>query len=106
VRATSVDRWGLELLTVEVFCPFGAPDSPVRPVVADCLLTSDAGDCGCSPAVDRWQSRTLHRGLTGQSSGTPDSLVIFSGRASRIPEIGQFAECSSQGTGHCLVHTG
>jgi hypothetical protein len=35
VRATSADRWGLELLTVEVFCPFGAPDSPVRPIVAD-----------------------------------------------------------------------
>jgi hypothetical protein len=29
VRATSADGWGLELLTVEVVCPFGAPDSPL-----------------------------------------------------------------------------
>jgi hypothetical protein len=35
VRATSADRWGLELLIVEVFCPFAAPDSPVYPDVAD-----------------------------------------------------------------------
>jgi hypothetical protein len=30
VPATSAHRWGLELLTVEVFCPLAAPDSPVR----------------------------------------------------------------------------
>jgi hypothetical protein len=53
VCATSADSWGLELLIVENFCPFGAPDSPVRPDVADCLLTSDASNCGRSPAVDR-----------------------------------------------------
>jgi hypothetical protein len=35
-------------LTVEVFCPFAAPDSPVRPVVADCLLTSGTADCARS----------------------------------------------------------
>ena len=29
----------------------------------------------------------------------PDCPVIFSGRAPRIPKSGQFAECSSQGTG-------
>jgi hypothetical protein len=32
--------------------------------------------------------------------------VIFSGRALRKPESGQFVESSSQGTGHCLEHTG
>jgi hypothetical protein len=37
VHAISPDRWGLELLTVEVICSFGAPDSPVRPDIADCL---------------------------------------------------------------------
>jgi hypothetical protein len=57
--ATSADRWGLELLTVEDFYPFGAPDSPVRPVIQECLLTSSAAYCGCSPAVDRWWSRPL-----------------------------------------------
>jgi hypothetical protein len=45
VSATSADRWGLELLTVEVFCLLAAPDSPVRPVIADCLLTSGTADC-------------------------------------------------------------
>jgi hypothetical protein len=48
----------------------------VRPDVADCLLTSDASDYGRNPAVDYWRSRLLHRGLTGQSSATPDSPVI------------------------------
>jgi hypothetical protein len=45
LRAMSVDHCGLELLTIEVFYPFVAPDSPVRRVVADFLLTSDALDC-------------------------------------------------------------
>jgi hypothetical protein len=40
VCATSGDRWGLELLTVEDFCPFGAPDSPVPHWIAWCDLTS------------------------------------------------------------------
>jgi hypothetical protein len=104
VCATSADRWGLELFTIEVVCPYGAPDSPVRPDVADCLLTSDASDCG---AVDRsqplaestvasWAHRTVRC--------TPDSPMNFSGRALRILEIGQFVECSSLGTGHCPVH--
>jgi hypothetical protein len=35
VCATLVDRWGLKLLTVEVFCPLVAPDSPVRSDFAD-----------------------------------------------------------------------
>jgi hypothetical protein len=29
VPATSADRWSLERLTIEVFCPFVALDSPV-----------------------------------------------------------------------------
>jgi hypothetical protein len=64
VHARSADHWGLELLTVEVVCPFGAPDSPIRPVVVDCLLTSNATDCG---AVDRWAKMTVAHGHTGQS---------------------------------------
>jgi hypothetical protein len=35
VSATSVEHWGLELLTVEVFYPLAAPVSPVYPDVAD-----------------------------------------------------------------------
>jgi hypothetical protein len=55
----------------------GTPDSPVWSDVADCLLTSDASDYGCSPIVDRCRSRPLHRGLTEQSGGTPDNPVIL-----------------------------
>jgi hypothetical protein len=40
VRAMSADRWGLELLTVEVVYPFGAPDSPVAHRTVLCDLTS------------------------------------------------------------------
>jgi hypothetical protein len=39
VPATPADRWGLERLTVEVFCLLAAPDSPVRSDFA--TLTSD-----------------------------------------------------------------
>jgi hypothetical protein len=39
VHATSSDRWGLELLTIEVLCPLEASDSPVRSDLA--VLTSD-----------------------------------------------------------------
>ena len=35
VSATSADHWGLKLLTIEVFCPFVALDSLVRPNFAD-----------------------------------------------------------------------
>jgi hypothetical protein len=37
VRATLANHWGLELLNIEVICPCGAPDIPVRPDIADCL---------------------------------------------------------------------
>jgi hypothetical protein len=53
----------------------GTPDSLVRPVVADCLLTSDASNCVCSRTVDRWAKLTVAHCLTRQSSGTPDSPV-------------------------------
>jgi hypothetical protein len=105
VSATSVNHWGLELLTVEIsillrlrivrwhtgqsgatyrhrlsfdfwYCrlrrsqssrPLGkvdrfsvvSPDSPVRPVIADCLLTSGTADCAAVSAVDRWAKLTI-----------------------------------------------
>jgi hypothetical protein len=37
VCAMSVDHRGLEQSTVDFAYPYGAPDSPVRPDVADCL---------------------------------------------------------------------
>jgi hypothetical protein len=54
VRATSVDRWGLERLTVEVLCPLVAPVSPVHSDFT--VLTSDLRTVNCSSdiAVDRW----------------------------------------------------
>jgi hypothetical protein len=46
VSATSADHWGFELLTVEVFCPLAAPDSPVRSDFV--VLTSDFCSVHCS----------------------------------------------------------
>jgi hypothetical protein len=43
VRAASADCWGLERLTIEVFCPLAAPDSPVRSDFRSSVS-----------AVDRW----------------------------------------------------
>jgi hypothetical protein len=40
VRATSADRWGLEMLTIEVVCPFGAPNNLVAHRTVRCDLTS------------------------------------------------------------------
>jgi hypothetical protein len=84
MSATSADRWGLDLLTVEVFCPFAAPDSPVRPVVADCLLASGTADCVRSRAFDRWTKLTVaplsHRTvwwLTGQSGCNTLNLGVY-----------------------------
>jgi hypothetical protein len=37
--------------------------------------------------------------LSGQSGGTPDGPVNYSGHALRKPESGQFARCSGLGTG-------
>jgi hypothetical protein len=39
MSATSADRWGLELLTVEGLCPFAAPDSLVAHRTVRCDLT-------------------------------------------------------------------
>jgi hypothetical protein len=50
-RQPTVGVWSY--WSLKTFFLFGAPDSPVRPDVADCLLTSDASNCGRSPAVDR-----------------------------------------------------
>jgi hypothetical protein len=86
VHATSANRWGLELLTVEVLCPLAAPDSPVCSNFA--VLTSDFCTIHSSSirAVDRC------------SVGSPDSPVIFSGVAMGKPESGQFARCLGLGT--------
>jgi hypothetical protein len=59
VSATSADHWDLELLTVEVFCILAAPDSPVRHIVAGCLLTSGSADCVAVNAVDHWAKLTV-----------------------------------------------
>jgi hypothetical protein len=111
VRATSADRWGLERLTVKVLCPLAAQDSPVAHHTVWCvltlqfwLLTSAMFSVPPVSVVDRWQSWPLLRWLTGQSSGTPDSPVNFSGVALRKPESVQFARCLGLGNGQCLVH--
>jgi hypothetical protein len=89
VCATSADCWGLELLSVEFVYPFGAPDSPVRPDVVDCLLTSDALDCS---AVDRsrplakltvalWAHRTVRWFLVEERFDSPRAPSSWSAPA-------------------------
>jgi hypothetical protein len=91
VRATSANRWGLELLTIEVICPLAASDSPVRSDFA--VLTSDFCIVHCSfvGEVDRC------------FVGSPDSPVNFSVVALRKPKSGQFARAAAWGTGQCPV---
>jgi hypothetical protein len=59
----AVDRWNLLS-----FCctgqSGGTPHSPVRPVVADCLLTFGIIDCARSITDDRWAKLTVARCLT------------------------------------------
>jgi hypothetical protein len=64
VHATSADHWGLEQLIVKFTWTCGAPDSPVRPDVADCPWPSDALDCGGSRPLVKL---TVACGLIGQS---------------------------------------
>jgi hypothetical protein len=88
----AVDRWS----RLSFYC--------TRQSGATCRrsLSSDLWRSDCC-AVDCWRSWPLLRCLTGQSGGTLDSPVIFSGWALRKPESSQFARCSSQGIGQCLV---
>jgi hypothetical protein len=79
VRATSVARWGLERLTVEVLYPVVATDSPVAhqtcPVRSDfAALTSD---CALFTFTVH-RSRPLREGYRC-SIGSPDSPVNYSG---------------------------
>jgi hypothetical protein len=55
VRATPVDRWVLELLTIEFLCPLATPDSPVTSDFE--VLTSDFYTVHCS--VDRCAKLTV-----------------------------------------------
>jgi hypothetical protein len=86
VCATSADRWGLELLTVEVFCLIAAPDSPVAQVLQSAQST-----------VGR--SWLLLRCRTEQFGGSSDSPVNFNGMTLRKPESGQYAKGCSLATG-------
>jgi hypothetical protein len=71
----------------------GTPDSPVRSDITNCLLTSDGQTVAQLTVVE----------VDRCSVVSPDSPMIFSGRALREPESSQFARCSSQGTEHCPV---
>jgi hypothetical protein len=80
----AVDRW--RRLSSSCIGQSGAtPDSPVLSDFCAALFRSDIS------TVDRWFSREpLLRWLTGQSSGTPDSSVNYSGARLHFPESGWF----------------
>jgi hypothetical protein len=69
VSATSADRWGLELLTVEVFYLLVAPNSPVCSDFLDWLLTS------AMLTAPQSASRPLGK-VDRCSVGSPDSPVV------------------------------
>jgi hypothetical protein len=98
VRATSANRWGLELLIVKVLCPLAALDSPVAHRTVRCVLTSDFCSIHCSfvSAVDRWAKLTIAP-LTHQ---TVQWILVV---PLRKPESGQFARAAAWGTGQCSV---
>jgi hypothetical protein len=54
-------------------------------------------------AVDRCGKESLLRWCIGQSGGTPDSPVNYSGAALENPETVEFDHVRSWCTGHCLV---
>jgi hypothetical protein len=54
-------------------------------------------------AVDRCTKEPLLRWCTGQSGGTPDSPVNYSGARPEKPEGGEFGIVRSWCTGHCPV---
>jgi hypothetical protein len=93
VSATSVDRWGLELLTVEVFCPLAASDSLVAHRTVQCVLTLQFSLL-LYLLFRRQRSRRLGE-VDHCSIGSPDSLVNFSEVALRKLESGQFARAAA-----------
>jgi hypothetical protein len=93
VHATSVDRWGLEQLTLNLSVLVAH-----RTVRCDLTLhtVSDLLTLQTVVAVDRWRRRPL-------LVGSPDSPVNFSRGVLHFPESGQFAWRASLGIGHCPV---
>jgi hypothetical protein len=88
VSATSADRWGLELLTVEVFCPLAASDSPVAHRTVRCVLTlqTDFWLLMCWLCCSQ-RSRPLGE-VDRCSVVSSDCLMNYSERALRKPESG------------------
>jgi hypothetical protein len=69
-------------------------DSPVPAHYSSLFLLSES-TVACSIVVARW--------LTGQSGGTPDSPVNYSGARLRFPESGWLTPVRPWCTGHCPV---
>jgi hypothetical protein len=97
------DRWGLEQLTVEVFCPLAALDSLVAH--RTCLVHSDF-------AALTSDFCTVHFLLFTQSTvgavyrcsvGSPDSPVNYSGASPRESQEWLVRGVLGLGTGHCPV---
>jgi hypothetical protein len=104
----AVDRWSFVFLWHRmVRCRTGQALFTVRCASGDCsdfcahcssLFTESAAF-----AVDRCTKESLLRWCTGQSDGTPDSPVNYSGAALEKPETDEFDPVQSWCTGQCLV---
>jgi hypothetical protein len=75
VHATSAVRWGLEQLTVEVVCPFTAPDSPMVHRTVQCDLTSQIVVWLPALQTEGAVPQSTVSGVDHCSEGLPDSLV-------------------------------
>jgi hypothetical protein len=75
---------------------FGAP-------LAAALTSAHTVSLQASVAVDRWTGSRCSAWCTGQSSGTPDSLVNYRGVALEKPEGEEFRVVRSWCTGHYPV---
>jgi hypothetical protein len=76
------------------------------PLTGGSALTCTVAHCSSETsafAVDRCVKESLLRWHTGQSGGTLDNPVNYSGATLEKPESGEFATVRSWHTGHCPV---
>jgi hypothetical protein len=103
VPATSADHWGLEWLTIEVFCPVAAPDSPMACRTVRCVLTSKLWLLTSALyGFTVHRSRPL-RAVDRCSVGSSDSPMNYSGASRGKTREWPVRGVLGIGTGQCPV---
>jgi hypothetical protein len=78
-------------------------DAPLTTILLYRALFAHCSSVSSAFAVDCCTKEPLLRWCTGQSGGTPDSAVNYSGAALEKPETVEFDHVRSWCTGHCPV---